>query len=305
MDFDLKNVSKLNWVNLACFIINALFTYLVGVGGVFNLPNNTVLSEKYQTLVTPKGWAFSIWGLIFIGEGLFVILQLFKRFRSNDLVTAAGYWFSAACIMQVGWTFAFSLEIIWLSLVFMLLILASLAATQYKQYGLWDKSTYLEWWLLVFPLALHTGWITCASFVNINVTVVKYAVKDAHTQFAVAAISLCLLTSIAMLLTVGLWKQPNCVIPGVIAWASAGIQAELSAPREKVATLFGDNVIQGVLGATKGLWIIVALFAATFLLIRVVRNVRARSDSQAENSAPTKEIESANTPLAGTANQFV
>ena len=53
----------LNYLNIVAYIVNVVFTYGIGVGGFFNLPTNDELSEKYQTLVTPVGWAFAIWGL--------------------------------------------------------------------------------------------------------------------------------------------------------------------------------------------------------------------------------------------------
>ena len=53
----------LHFVNLLAYIVNVFVTYLVGVGGYMDLPSNSELSQKYQTLVTPVGWAFSIWSL--------------------------------------------------------------------------------------------------------------------------------------------------------------------------------------------------------------------------------------------------
>lgn len=34
------------------------------------------MSALYPTLFTPAGWAFSIWGLIFLAEGVFSLWQL-------------------------------------------------------------------------------------------------------------------------------------------------------------------------------------------------------------------------------------
>jgi hypothetical protein len=49
--------------NVLAYVMNVLITYGIGVGGLFDRPTNGELSEKYQTLVTPIGWAFAIWGL--------------------------------------------------------------------------------------------------------------------------------------------------------------------------------------------------------------------------------------------------
>ena len=49
----------LNIANLAFYCLNLLLIYL-SITGIFG-ETNTALSSKYQTLVTPSGWAFSIW----------------------------------------------------------------------------------------------------------------------------------------------------------------------------------------------------------------------------------------------------
>jgi hypothetical protein len=48
----------LNYLNIAAYLLNVVITYGIGVGGFFDLPTNGDLSKKYQTLVTPVGWAF-------------------------------------------------------------------------------------------------------------------------------------------------------------------------------------------------------------------------------------------------------
>ena len=53
----------MNYVNILAFAINVVVTYGIGVGGILDLPTNDELSAKYQTLVTPIGWAFAIWGV--------------------------------------------------------------------------------------------------------------------------------------------------------------------------------------------------------------------------------------------------
>jgi hypothetical protein len=45
-----------------------------------------VVSETYPTLFTPAGWAFSIWGVIFLLEGAFSLYQLTPAVRGTALV---------------------------------------------------------------------------------------------------------------------------------------------------------------------------------------------------------------------------
>merc|ERR1712118_549417 len=45
--------------------------------GAFGLPTNADISDKYSTPITPAGWTFSIWGLIFVLQGGGVLYCLF------------------------------------------------------------------------------------------------------------------------------------------------------------------------------------------------------------------------------------
>ena len=66
-------------------IITVIINYLSNTG-VFN--NNTMasVSVRYQNLFTPAAYAFSIWGLIYLGVFGFIIYQarsLFKKMQTT------------------------------------------------------------------------------------------------------------------------------------------------------------------------------------------------------------------------------
>lgn len=154
-------------VNLVAFVVNLAITYgsLTGIFG----PTNTILSLKYQTLVTPSGWAFSIWGLIFIWEGVFAVFSFLPKFRESEVFSAIAFWWVGVCVTQVGWSIAFAQEQQGVSLAFMLSILLCLAAIAVRLSMI--TSTYLEFWLLKGPFYLQLGWILAASAVNFNVVI--------------------------------------------------------------------------------------------------------------------------------------
>ena len=79
----MERLNWLNYLNLIGYIINVFFTFLLVP--VFGIPDNAELSEKYQTILTPAGYAFAIWGVIFVAEGIFAIAQMFPKFRSDPM----------------------------------------------------------------------------------------------------------------------------------------------------------------------------------------------------------------------------
>jgi hypothetical protein len=175
-----------NWVNLAAFIVNFGVTYgsLTGAFGA----TNTALSKKYQTLVTPAGWAFSIWGPIFIWEGIFAVCQMLPTLRGNALVQRITIWWSVACAFQVLWSVVFAQEAIMLALLCMLGILGSLLGLNWTA-DVGESMTAKEFCLLRAPFSLHLGWIVAASAVNASVLADAERAKPA-TLLTLAIVSL-------------------------------------------------------------------------------------------------------------------
>jgi len=278
----------INYLNVAAYVLNAAVTYSIGVLGIFGAKTNTELSEKYATLVTPAGFTFAIWSIIFLSQLVFALVQLFvEPFQSKALlVKGVGYNYLGVCAAQIVWTIAFSYEIIWLSLIFMITILYFLMTIFVNQYKLLqqepenDASNIKDFWLLQFPFSIHCGWILAASLVNLSVVLVKYSVA-ATGQFYVALASLVLVSAISLLNL--LLKKPQFVIPSVLAWASFGIYSQLKNPNELITKTFSDSVIAVVQNGTLG----ISIGILVAILVRlIITFVRARSsDRDTEENA--------------------
>lgn len=259
----MERLNWLNYLNLIGYIINVFFTFLLVP--VFGIPDNAELSEKYQTILTPAGYAFAIWGVIFVAEGIFAIAQMFPKFRSDPMVQKGVFiWYFVACVVQSAWTLAFGYEVIKLSLIFMLSILLSLVIILWLQNRVEsDESGFsrvVTYWLLRFPFEIHCGWIISASCLNIGVVAVDEG-RTAAVQRYVAIgclIFIVICSSVATLLP----KRPNFAIPGVACWTTAAIAVELNDPSDKIVAFFGDDTVNrfriasGVLSGALALWIV-------------------------------------------------
>jgi len=211
-----------NYANLAAYILNSVITY-TSLTGIFG-ETNTDLSKKYQTLVTPAGWAFIIWGPIFIWEGVFAICQMLPRFRGSEVVQKASPWWWGSCLCQCAWTVAFAQDIVPLALLLMLSILACLIGLVVSTDGL--QLTWAEYLSLRAPFCLHLGWIICASAVNTNVQF-DAARADIPVLLAVAVLSFVAIVAanVALVTTA---KSPDAITSLVAAWAFAAVASELA-----------------------------------------------------------------------------
>src|SRR5215207_597030 len=92
---------------LAATIGVIAFNWIAATGRLGGVDTGAV-SDKYSTLVTPAGYAFSIWSLIYIGLIAFSIYQLlpanitrFRAFRSLYIFT---------CALNCGWLYFWHAE---------------------------------------------------------------------------------------------------------------------------------------------------------------------------------------------------
>lgn len=269
-DEDNKVSQDLNWKNygnLVAFILNVLFTFGIGTFGWFGLPNNTELSEKYQTIITPKGTAFTIWGVIFLSQGLFTVLQMLPSFRARPLVQeGVSFWYIITCATQCAWTLSFAFEINELALFFIFSIWLSLMITIISQYYVKiDPETskcissegLLEFWLLKFPFSIHGGWLTAATALNVCVIPVEYE-ASAATQLTVANICLAVLHALSVWHLFG-YARPNYTIPGVLIWANGWIYGELQEPKQLIIDTFDQSIIDGIAFSALSVAIIISI----------------------------------------------
>jgi len=211
-----------NWANLIAYAANFGVTYgsLTGIFG----PTNTTLSAKYQTLVTPAGWAFAIWGPIFIWEGVFAVAQMLPSNRNRPVVDVITPWWLAACAFQIAWTFFFAQERIVGALVCMLSILVCLLGGILSADRLPEISVK-DFWLLRAPFSLHGGWIVAASAVNFSV-LADYLRGSPEVMLAVAIASFAGVAANTALFAVAS-PRGDPVVCFVAAWALGAVSSEL------------------------------------------------------------------------------
>lgn len=221
-------IVTLNILNLVAYIANV--GLVNGVPALLDLPDNAEVSAKYQTLVTPAGWAFAIWGLIFLMQAIWSIVQIaVPSARSNpQVVEGVGKKYISVCFFQCAWTFAFGYEQMLLSMVFMLGILYYLYQIYVSQQAVLDQHDDIDntafsknYWLFLFPFGLHLGWIVAASLVNANLLLVAWG-ASAPFMFVAAVVTVLVALGVA---SFTLYKEsqkqqpPTVVIPVVLIWA--------------------------------------------------------------------------------------
>ena len=123
-----------NYLNVVGFVINVGVVF--GTNYVFpGLRSVQQVSAKYDTLLTPVGFAFSIWSIIFLAQAIFVVVQLLPSNRSAVIVQqGVGKRYLGACVAQAAWVVVFLNGLIVMSLLAMLALLWFLSRIVLSQY---------------------------------------------------------------------------------------------------------------------------------------------------------------------------
>jgi hypothetical protein len=154
--------------NSVTFIMVLLFNYLAGTGA-FNNASVGEISDRYNNLFTPAGYAFAIWGLIYLFLFVFVGYQWFVwlKKRDDEYINATGIWFIISNIANGTWIIAWTNDWIGLSLFLIMLLLVSLVILMFRlRLEIWDAPVRIIafiWW----PICIYLGWIIVATLANL------------------------------------------------------------------------------------------------------------------------------------------
>jgi benzodiazapine receptor len=282
--------NKFNFVNIIAYLLNVFVTFAIGTFGLAGRPTNGELSEKYQTIVTPTGLSFSIWGPIFIIQALWVLWQLLPSQRNNLGVTLVGWNYLLVVAFQCGWTVSFSYEVMWLSLLCMYGILFFLVRTVMALNRTYTDKCWKGYLLWQFPFSLHCGWIVAASAVNTNLLPVYYG-ATAAVQLGVASASLVVLAGVAL---TWLASYPvDLAIPAVQVWALAGVYLSLEDPDDLLLETFTSSQIEGVqYGVVASAFLVLAAIAVKVVYVCCVQRpkaVAARTSLASSHQAPSDD----------------
>ncbi len=189
-------------------------------------PTNGAISDRYPTLVVAAGYAFSIWGLIFLLDVLFGFWQLSSKRHANGALAAIRVPAALGFALTALWMPVFSNELFWLALLIIWCSLACLLLCAVRLSRDRNPEPGQRWftWL---PLSLHAGWLSLAAILNTAQAIVAYALLPTGNMLPW---SLALLVVAAlMLLAVNHRMRGNAAYVAAVLWALLAVYMKQSA----------------------------------------------------------------------------
>ena len=224
----------------------AVFAVTVIVNGLasslaLNGVTTAEVSDLYFTLVTPAGYVFSIWGVIYTLLLLFVVFQALPSQREKPFLEQISVLFILSGVFNVVWLFLWHYDQIVLSVVLMFALLATLIAV-YMRLGIGKTSVTLKERLFVhLPFSVYLGWITVASIANVASALVSIQWDGfglASETWAVLVIAVAVLITLVVIAT-----RKDVAYSLVLVWALVGIAVNQSDYRDIVTAATASVII--------------------------------------------------------------
>lgn len=180
-----------NAVNLILYIVLLVLNYVSSdptkgpFSPLFGNATTGGVSDKFYLEITPAGWAFSIWGLIYSWQAAWIIYSLTllcRNYAPKVISPILLVLFSLASISNGSWVVVWSHE--WIQICSFLLFAISFflygtLATSYSTLNLGTKGVnnkdFIATQILVNNgIALYATWCTIASLLNLAMAITYF-----------------------------------------------------------------------------------------------------------------------------------
>jgi len=211
----------LRYSNIIAYILTVIVNSIAGSTTLIGGQNTAAISDANPTLITPAGYVFSIWGIIYVLLGAFVIYQALPRERGSNYQGKIGGLFVISSLVNIAWIFVWQFESLILSVVLIFALLLSLIAIYLRLNIGKAKVKTSEKLAVHLPFSVYLGWITIASIADVAVTLTAYnwngfGISPETWTIIVAAVAV--LITILMLAI-----RKDIAYALVVIWALVGI----------------------------------------------------------------------------------
>jgi hypothetical protein len=237
------------YANIVFFVLTVIVNGLAGSTEMIGGQNTAAVSNANFTLITPAGYVFAIWGVIYLLLGVFVVYQALPGQKVKDYQDKIGWLFVLSSLINIVWLFAWQYEYLSVSVLLMFALLGTLIAIYLRLDIGRSNATMNEKLAVHLPFSVYLGWITVATIANIAAMLVSYdwdGFGISPTIWAVIVVAVALVITVLMLAT-----RRDIAYALVLIWALVGIAVNHTGEQTVVlATGAAAAIIAVALAAT-------------------------------------------------------
>lgn len=238
----------------------------------------TSRAEDLESAIVPIGWAFAIWGPIFITCLVFAIWQFLPANLEHPFARQIGWMAIAVFLACSIWEVIVPKKgYVWVSLLLSVLELIWLSAISISlAWGRWALSP-VEYWIVAIPFMLFAGWVTVAVFVNLALILKAKGFQVGRS------VSFVLLILVGLAAAVGTALSDSWIYSIAVAWGLIGIVAA-NILRDKNVLIAGAAsalvFVVGCLGIVTGGEAVAPLQASTASSVNALPSVKQVETSE-------------------------
>ncbi|PID29983.1 tryptophan-rich sensory protein [Candidatus Saccharibacteria bacterium] len=158
-----SRIKMLAVTNVVLFVATIIVNTL-GAQGFINGSSQADVSKMFPTMITPAGFTFSIWGVIYTLLGVSLLVMLAKHTQKvyQKQIERISVLFWLSCAINMIWIVAFSCQFIGLSAILIVALLASVFCIIRRLADLHPGAETVA----TLGFGLYGGWLAIASVVN-------------------------------------------------------------------------------------------------------------------------------------------
>ena len=206
-----KNTYLISFVGLILLLI----LYIMTLNGFFGPHPIGTTSTSTRPLIVPKGFAFSIWGMIYTGLIVFPIYQFIKK-KEHPQWRSLRVWYSLNVVLNGLWLVCASYDWIWITVIIILMMLFSLIKIDHQIRTMKNEGVEINYWIESFVFSIYYGWVTLATVLNIAVALKFYdwdgwGIPELYWSLIILSITVLIITKLfrsyhdSAFMTVGVW----------------------------------------------------------------------------------------------------
>jgi len=229
--------------------VTAVAQAVVGLGSQFVVDADSstgAISDANRSPVTPAGYAFSIWGLVYLACLALAVYQALPAQRDREVHRRTGWWLVAAFTAATVWVPVFATRTLWLAQVVILVLLVALTVAARRSVHSGPAEDRREQFAFRLPVTLYLGWVTLATVAGFGTTFRSLGMAERGIGTTLVSLLLILAATVFAVVVVGRFTA-LAAFTFTAGWALVAILVATSSVGVRVAAVLALLVIVAVL----------------------------------------------------------
>lgn len=203
-----------------------LFALVIATNALANaLPINGLntgqISDRYPSLFTPAGFTFSVWGLLYLLQLGFIVVQFW--IRNENYFKSLSQWFWLSCLANVIWILVWHHLLTFVSVLVMLVLLYSLVRI-FILLHTEKMKTWKEWIFVNLTFTFYLSWICVATIANVSTLLVDLKWEGGFLSPENWTLLMIIVAANLGLIIAFKFKEPFFLV--ILIWALFGIYSK-------------------------------------------------------------------------------